>query len=139
MKRTLPFFIIFIFAATLFFSSCGQIDRDNELKQMLDSNESALGDTFKEETCDYALFSDYITSWANGVNFPVEFTGKSSTVIKNKATKNCEDEPSTVLLCDINTEDVQSSLDTIATAMTCLMGSVDHGDITLVISENING
>lgn len=138
MKRTIPFFVIFIFVATLFLSSCGKIDRNNELKKMLDSNESSLNDTFAEETCDYSLFSDYIKSWAKSVKVSVEFSGHSSTVLKNGATENCKDKPSTVLLCDLNTDDVQSSLDTIATAMTCLMGPVDHGDITLVITESIN-
>ncbi|MCQ2546521.1 MAG: hypothetical protein MJ161_03115 [Clostridia bacterium] len=139
MKRILPFFISFIFASVFVLSGCGEFDRSAELEDMLDSNESSLEETFSEETCEYDMFNEYMASWAKSSNVELEYKGKHSTVLVNRATEGCGDEPSTVLLCNINTSDITSSLGTLATAETTLLGPEKHGKITLVITEKDNG
>lgn len=135
MKRILPLFISFIFVATMFLSGCGELNRENELKEILEANEDSLGDTFTEEECDYSLFSDYIKSWAKGNKLEISYKGKHSTVLDNPATEGCGKEPSTVLLCSFNTGNVQPCLKALATGMTSLLGPEEHGDISLVIAE----
>ncbi|MDO4177299.1 MAG: hypothetical protein Q4D99_07525 [Bacillota bacterium] len=139
MKRILPFFISILFASVFVFSGCGEFDRNAELKDMLDSNQSSLEETFSEETCEYKMFNDYMTTWAKGSKVDVKYKGKHCTVIVNKATDGCSDEPSTVLLCNLDTTDTASSIGTIATAETALLGPEKHGKITLAITEKEGG
>lgn len=135
MKRILPVFISLIFAFAFILSGCGELDRNAELKDMLDANETSLEETFAEETCEYDMFTDYMETWAKSSNVKLEYKGESSTVLINEATKGCGKEDSTVLLCNLDTSDVQSSLGTLATAQTALLGPEKHGKITLIITE----
>lgn len=139
MKRILLFFISFTVFASLLLSGCGEINRDNELKGVMGSIEDDLSDAFAEDTCEYGLFSDYIQSWAEASNVDVIYKGKSSTVILNEASPGCSKEPSTVLLCNLNTSSMSSSFKVLSTAMTSLIGPIRHGDISLVITEYSDG
>lgn len=139
MKRISLFLISFMVFASLLLSGCGEVNRDNELKGMMKSIEDDLSETFTEETCEYSLFKDYIQSWAEGSNVDVIYNGKSCTVLQNKAVSGCSDEPSTVLLCNLNTANVSSSFKVLSTAMTSLIGPIRHGDISLAITEYANG
>ncbi|MDO4833660.1 MAG: hypothetical protein Q4A40_01330 [Bacillota bacterium] len=139
MKRIVPFFILFIFISVFVLSGCREPDRNAELKDLLSSNVSSLEETFSKETCAYGLFTDYMTTWAKSSGVDVVYKGEHSTVLVNKATEGCGKEPSTVLLCNFDTSDVESSLETLATAETSLLGPAEHGKISLVITEKNEG
>lgn len=136
MKRILPFLTaVFLVVTTFSFSGCGSVDRDSELKELLKANEDSLSDTFKEEECEYSLFSDYIKSWAKSSDMNVAYAGDHSTVLLNKATEGYDEEPSTALLCNFDTDNAPSSLHAVATSMTSLFGPTEHGDIYLIVTE----
>lgn len=136
MKRILSFSCaIFLVAVTFLLASCGSVDRNSELNELLKANEDSLSETFKEEQCGYSLFTDYIKAWAKSSDMDVEYAGDHCTVLLNNATEGHEGEPSTALLCNFDTVNATSSLQTIATSMTGLFGPSEHGDIYLIITE----
>ncbi|MGN1218170.1 MAG: hypothetical protein ACI4TD_09355, partial [Phocaeicola sp.] len=139
MKRVIPFFILIAMMSALLFSGCGEVNRDNELKEMLSANEDALEDTITKDTCDFELFADYMKSWSESSGVNIRFRGKHSLAIVNDATPGCENEPSVTLLCNFCTTDTGSSVETVATASTALLGPSNHGKITLIITENKDG
>ena len=139
MRRVIPFIISITMLSVLLFSGCGEVNRDNELKEMLNANEDSLEDTITEDTCDFEMFSDYMKTWAKSSDVNLAFRGSHSLAIVNDATQGCENEPSVTLLCSFCTTDTQSSIQTVATASTALLGPVDHGKITLIITENNDG
>lgn len=53
MRRVIPFIISITMLSVLLFSGCGEVNRDNELKEMLNANEDSLEDTITEDTCDF--------------------------------------------------------------------------------------
>ena len=58
MRRVIPFFILIAMLTVLLLSGCGEVNRDNELKEMLSANEDSLEDAITEDTCDFELFAD---------------------------------------------------------------------------------
>lgn len=139
MKRVIPFIITIALISVMLLAGCGEVNRDNELKEMLSANEDSLKDSIKEETCDFELFSDYMKSWAKSSDINYKFKGSHSIVLVNSATEGFENEPSVTLLCSFCTTDTKSSIETVATASTCLLGPAKHGKITLIITENKDG
>lgn len=139
MRRVIPFIISITMLSVLLLSGCGEVNRDNELKEMLNANEDSLEDAITEDNCDFELFAEYMKSWAksSGVNF--KFKGNHSIAVINDATPGFEEEPSVTLLCNFCTSDTQSSTQTVAMASTALLGPVNHGRITLIITENKDG
>lgn len=137
MKRIIPFFISLVLISAFALSGCGELDRNAELKYMLESNKTSLSETFTEETCDYDMFNDYITNWAKSSNVEVKYKGKHCTVLENEHTEGCGDKPVTALLCNIDTSAVQGSLGILSTSLSTLLGPEKHGDIVLIITEKI--
>ena len=139
MRRVIPFFILIAMLTVLLLSGCGEVNRDNELKEMLSANEDSLEDAITEDTCDFELFADYMKSWAKSSGASLKFRGNHSLAIVNDATSGYEKEPSVTLLCNFCTTDTQSSTEAVATASTALLGPINHGKITLIITENKDG
>lgn len=139
MKRLLPFIISVIFVISLSLSGCGEVDRSGELREFLSANEDAFSEVFTEESCEFSAFTEYMNNWSAANSIDVAFAGEHSMVLKNSAVKGYEDEPDCVLLCSFNTENPQSNKDLIATGQTALLGPVEHGDISLVITERAGG
>ena len=136
MKRLLFLIISLVFALSLTLSACSDPDRKGELREFLSSNEDAYSMAFTEETCDFNVFSDYMKTWAEANSVEVAFAGEHSIVLTNKATSGYKDEPSCVLLCYFNTEDPGAVKVPVTTGQTALLGPVEHGDISLVITEH---
>jgi len=136
MKRLLPFIISTIFVLTLSLSGCSEMDRSGELREFLSANEDAFSEVFTEESCAFRECNRYMEKWAKANNIEVAFEGEHSMVLTNGAVKGYEDEPDCVLLCSFDTEKPSSNKDLISTGQTALLGPVDHGDITLVITEH---
>ncbi len=135
MKRLLPFIISFVFIGAVALSGCGELDRNGELSEFLSFNEDAFSETFTEETCDFSAFNTYMKNWAEANSVDVAYEGDHSIVLKNSAHAGYENEPSCVLLCHFNTLDAPSCKAIIATGQTALLGPVNHGDISLVVTE----
>lgn len=139
MKRILVFLIAFTIVASISFTGCGEINRDSELRGFLTSGENNLSDTFANDSCSFSLLSDYISSWAKGNNLDIEYVSNHSIVLTNAATENSKDEPSMVLLCSVDTSEIQDYIKLISTATTSLLGPEEHGDISLIMAEKKNG
>ena len=139
MKRVLPFIISIIFILSLSLSGCSEVDRSGELREFLSANEDAFSEVFTEESCEFSAFTEYMNNWAAANSIDVAFEGDHSMVLKNSAVKGYEDEPDCVLLCSFDTEKPDSNEELIATGQTALLGPVDHGDISLVITERAGG
>ena len=136
MKRLLLLFISFIFIASLTLAGCSEPDRQGELREFLSSNEDAFSESFEEGPCSFTDFSKYMKTWAEANSVEVAYDGEHSLVLQNKATQGYSDEPSCVLLCSFNTEDALTRRLVIATGQTALLGPVEHGDISLAITED---
>ena len=136
MKRLLFLIIAMVFTVSFALSACGEPDRKSELREFLGSNEDAYSNTFIDETCDFATFSDYMKTWAEANSVEVAFAGEHSMVLTNKATKGYESEPSCVLMCSFNTEDTAAGKVAVTTGQTALLGPAEHGDISLAITEH---
>ena len=136
MKRLLLFIITSIFIISFSLSGCSDPDRKGELREFLSSNEDAYSEAFTEEECDFSAFADYMKLWAEANSIDVAFEGEHSIVLKNNATEGFASEPSCVLLCGFNTQNAPSGKAIISTGQTALLGPVEHGDITLAITEH---
>ena len=136
MKRLLPFIISFIFAVSLSLSGCSEMDRSGELREFMSLNEDAFSDAFTEGPCDFKDFNKYMENWAEANSINVAYEGEHSIVLKNDAHSGYEDEPDCVLLCSFDTENAKTNKSMIVTGQTALLGPVNHGDISLVVTEH---
>lgn len=141
MKKFLAFFLIAIMMFTLLLSGCGtsEADREDELKDSLESTYDELTATFSGETGQYDLVSEYLQSWASKNGIEVAAREENYMVLKNPATEGCKDVESTVLQCSVDTKAFANSLQSLSISLTCLLGPLEHGDISLLITENDNG
>ncbi|MCF0144152.1 MAG: hypothetical protein HUJ79_03435 [Firmicutes bacterium] len=138
MKRILPLFISIILVSVTLLSGCGEKSRENQLQEAMSVSEDKLQEIFTDdiETCEYSQVSTYLNAWADDTAaVSVIYNGKTCTVLSNPATRGCEEEPSTALLCNVNTNNIQGSIKMISTATSCLLGPEEHGDIILIFTE----
>lgn len=139
MKRFLVVVISLVFTLTLVLSGCGEVDRDAELEEIMDTTEDGLEETFTEETSTFKLVIEYLENWAETADIQIADKTGHSIILVNPATKGHDSDESISLLCSINPDQIQSQLKVISTATTALMGATEHGKITLAITETKNG
>lgn len=137
MKRFLPLLIAFIFTAVTFLAGCsdGEVNRSEELKEVLETARSNLGTALPEETCEYEQVSDYLKTWAEGCGVKVEKSAKHYTVLFNPATKGQSKKKTTILQCGVRTDSIKSDLNALAMGLTCLLGPNKHDNIRLIVTE----
>ncbi|MDO4869777.1 MAG: hypothetical protein Q4A65_05800 [Bacillota bacterium] len=137
MKHILPLIIAFVFAFATFMSGCtdGTVNRSEELKEVLETAQANLNDAFSEESCDYALISEFLKSWAEGCNVEVEKAASHYTVLYNPATEDGTDKKVTTLQCALHTDDIQGDLNALSTALACLLGPTEHNGIRLIVTD----
>jgi di/tripeptidase len=141
MKRFFLLFVTLMLCASLFLTGCGnaEAEREEELKDILESSSEKLQSNFSGSEGDYSLVSEYLKSWANSNELTVTENADHYIVISNPATEGCGKADSTTLQCQISTKDFSNSLQALSTGMTALLGPENHGDINLIVTENNNG
>jgi len=141
MKRIFLLLLVLVLTVSLFMTGCGnsEAEREEELKNTLETTSEKLQSNFSGTDGDYSLVSEYLKSWANSNELKTKENAKNYMVISNPATEGCSKSESTVLQCQINTKDFSNSLQTLSVAMTALLGPEKHGDITLIVTENNDG
>lgn len=143
MKRVLSLIAALLIGTALLLQGCsGEMDRKAELRGSLKSTKSSIKETFKEDTCEFSLVSEYLQSWAessevSGIN--VKKVSDTYVVLENPATDDAKKAESTVLQCSVNTTDCENSLDILATSLACLLGPESHGDLRLIVTEYTYG
>lgn len=141
MKRFTSILIAFLFVAATVLSGCtdGEVNRSEELKEVLKTAQSNLSTTFSEDTCDYELVSDYLKSWAESSGMKIEAEEDHYTVLFNPANEGNSKKKTTVLQCAVHTDDIQRDLNTLAMGLSCLLGPNEHDNIRLIVTEINNG
>lgn len=140
MKRVLSLLTIIITGVSLLLSGCtGEVDRNAELRESLKATQTSLSDTFKEESCDFSIVSEYLRAWADSSNVDILMSEDSYVILQNPATEGADREESTTFQCSVNTNDCEKSLEIMATALTCLLGPETHGDLRLIVTEYKDG
>jgi len=131
MKRIFLLLLVLVLTVSLFMTGCGnsEAEREEELKNTLETTSEKLQSNFSGTDGDYSLVSEYLKSWANSNELKTKENAKNYMVISNPATEGCSKSESTVLQCQINTKDFSNSLQTLSVAMTALLGPEKHGDI----------
>lgn len=133
--------IILSMLLTVFLSGCslGEVSREKELKDTLTTTYEELGSTFSGKTGKYHLVAEYLYSWAKKNDIKIAEKHENYMVLVNPATKGYEKSESTVLQCAVKTTDMANSMQPLAVSLTSLLGPENHGDITLLITENNEG
>ncbi len=141
MKKIFVFFILGVLVLSTVLSGCGSAsaDRQKELNESLNSTYEELTSTFSGSTGEYELISEYLLSWASKNDIKVISNESSYMVLKNPATEGGKKADSTTLQCTIDTKNFSNSLQSLSISLTSLLGPLEHGDITLIITETDNG
>ncbi len=141
MKKYFLLTIPLIIISVIFLSGCslGEVTRENELQSSMETTYEELTSTFSGDTGQYSLVSEYLKSWANKNGVKIADSGSTYTVMTNAATAGYENDNSTVLQCSIRTDDFKNSMNSLAIALTALLGPDIHGDISLIVTEIDNG
>lgn len=141
MKKFFAFFLAAVMIFTLTLSGCGSAEEDrmDTLNDSLESTYDELTATFSGDTGQYDLVAEYIQSWASKNGIEIVAKKENYMVLKNPAVEGLKDTESTVLQCSVDTKDFAHSLQSLSISLTCLLGPLEHGDITLLITENDNG
>lgn len=141
MKKFFVFFIAIMLVFSLLLTGCGssEADREQELKDSLEKTYEELTATFSGATGEYDLVAQYIQSWASQNSIVIAANEESYMVLENPATEGCEKAESTTLQCTIDTKKFANSLQSLAISLTSLLGPLEHGDISLIITETDNG
>ena len=141
MKKFFVFFVSCVMMLSMVLSGCGSADADRqeELNDSLEKTYEELTATFSGETGEYELIAEYLQSWASKNDITIAADEKNYIVLKNPATEGSEDEDSTTLQCTIDTSSFSTSLQSLAISLTSLLGPLEHGDITLLITETTDG
>lgn len=134
MKRFFLLLVTLMLCASLFLTGCGNVEaeREEELKDILESSSEKLQSNFSGSEGDYSLVSEYLKSWANSNELTVTENADHYIVISNPATEGCGKADSTTLQCQISTKDFSNSLQALSTGMTALLGPENHGDINQI-------
>lgn len=141
MKKFFVFFTACVMMLSLVLSGCGsaEADRQEELNDSLEKTYEELTATFSGETGEYELVSEYLQSWASKNDITISANESTYMVLKNPATEGSEDADDTTLQCAIDTSSFSRSLQSLSISLTALLGPLEHGDITLLITETTDG
>ena len=141
MKKFFVFFLAFVFMMSTVLSGCGSadVDRQEELNDSLEKTYEELTATFSGETGEYELVAEYLQSWASKNDIIIAANEKSYMVLKNPATEGSKDADSTMLQCTIDTSAFSKSLQSLSISLTALLGPLEHGETTLIITETTDG
>lgn len=141
MKKFFVFFMVTMLMLTSVLSGCGSADadREQELNDSLEKTYEELTATFSGATGQYDLVAQYIQSWASKNDINITANEESYMVLENPATEGHESIESTTLQCTIDTKKFGNSLQSLAISLTSLLGPLEHGDITLIITETADG
>jgi len=141
MKKFFVFFIACVFMLSTVLSGCGssEAERQEELNDSLEKTYEELSATFSGESGEYELISEYIQSWASKNDIAISANEKNYMVLKNPATEGSENAESTMLQCMIDTSSFSRSLQSLSISLAALLGPLEHGDITLLITETTEG
>lgn len=141
MKKFFVFFVMVMLVLSTLLSGCGsaEADRDEELKESLESTYEELTATFSGATGQYDLVAEYLQSWASKNDITISANEENYMVLENPATEGVKNAESTVLQCSIDTNSLGNSLQSLAISLTSLLGPLEHGDITLIITETNDG
>ena len=119
--------------------SVGETSRQQDLLASMEATYEELSSTLSGSSGEYSLLSEYLDSWANKNGVNMEQHHDNYTVIENPATSGYESAESTVIQCAVKTDDFKTSMQTLAIALTSLLGPENHGDIRAVITEDDAG
>ena len=137
MKRFFAVLISLIMIICISLTGCdSHIDRDKELQDVLKSTNTELSNTFTGPDCEFALISEYLTSWAKGSGAEIIEANDNYIVLDNPATKGKKKKELTLLQCSVDTEDIVGSLDSLATSLTAFLGPLEHGPIRLIVTAH---
>ena len=137
MKRFFAIIVSLIIVVCITLTGCNsEIDRDKELQNVLKSTNAELSNTFAGPECDFALITEYLSSWAKASGTQVRKVTEDYIVLDNPATKGNKKKALTVLQCSVDTEDVVASLDGLATSLTSFLGPLEHGPIRLIVTAH---
>ncbi len=141
MKKFFVFFTASVMMLSLVLSGCGSADADRqeELNGSLEKTYEELTATFSGETGEYELVAEYLQSWASKNDITIAANESSYIVLKNPATEGSKDADNTTLQCMIDTSAFSKSLQSLSISLTALLGPLEHGDITLLITETTDG
>ncbi len=141
MKKFFVFFTACVMMLSLVLSGCGSADADRqeELNDSLEKTYEELTATFSGETGEYELVAEYLQSWASKNDITIAANENSYIVLKNPATEGSKDADNTTLQCMIDTSAFSKSLQSLSISLTALLGPLEHGDITLLITETTDG
>lgn len=141
MKKFFVFFILTVLVMSTALSGCSssEADRDEELKDSLESTYEELTATFSSDNGEYSLVAEYLRSWSSKNDISIAADEDSYMIFKNPATEGCENVASTTLQCTLDTGSLSSSIQTLAISLTCLLGPLEHGDISLILTETEDG
>ncbi|NLD18795.1 MAG: aminoacyl-histidine dipeptidase [Clostridiales bacterium] len=141
MKRFFILGISCVLVLTLFLSSCSLsvVDREKELKDALDTVYGNLNSTFSEETGEFNLITEYIKSWAKGSTIEITENSDHYMVLTNPATGGFENKESVTMQCSVLNDDFNNSMETLSIGLSALLGPNEHGNISLIITEQKTG
>ncbi len=137
MPRFLPVFLLILLSVGIILGGCteGEVDRNKELQAAMKSNDVELSAAFLENASSFKQVSDFLEQWAANAGLEVSSTHDHYIILRNPATEGYGDVPTTTLQCRVNPEKIRSDSKLLSLSMACLLGPVQHGKITLMVTE----
>ncbi|MBQ6401188.1 MAG: hypothetical protein IJI20_02765 [Firmicutes bacterium] len=138
MKRFFLLTAALCLVLTLILAGCttGEVDRYKELQSAMKSNDMELSAAFLESASSFADVSAFLKIWAANADLEVSSDKEHYIVIKNPATDGWKDKPTTTLQCHVDPAHIRQDLDLLSLSMACLLGPLEHGKITLMVTED---
>ncbi len=138
MKRFFAFFTAFIMVLGIFLCGCGdgQIDRNKELKQVLDTCDSKWSQSFPTGTASFDQVEDYIAGWGSSAGLEVTKIADHYMVLTNPATKGNKKTPSVTVAVTVDPASLRNAEPLLSLGMTSILGPTEHGRLRLIVTES---
>ncbi|MBQ0078768.1 MAG: hypothetical protein KBS66_02605 [Eubacterium sp.] len=135
MKKILTLMVAICMASVMFLTGCASGNsEEGALDEILEETYTGLTGTFSDDSANFSMVEDYVSSWAKAHDIEVVATGKHCMVLKNKATEGIKADK-LALHVAVDTNDMTSSTQPLAVALTSLVGPEEHGTLKLIITE----
>lgn len=137
-KQLLALSAALILVFTMILAGCGpgEVDRYKELQSAMKTSDMELSAAFLENASSFEEVSGVLKIWAVNAGLEVTSEKEHYMIIRNPATEGFKDAPKTTLQCHVDPKHIRKDIDLLSLSMACLLGPIEHGRISLMVTED---